>query len=206
MLLVSCLQSSKKQPSESAVDEAHRASGDSSYNQVIRFLMAKNPHFRVLALTATPGNSVDSIQSLVDGLHISHIEIRNEESLDLKAYIHKKVPFTSYSPTILLTGCQVFHAHVIGPDENLGRLRDLLEKTMEVRFSYYNQCIVLKRLFQELMKPLRSAGLLFPGDAAIKMHPYRAQTLMANKQAARFYSSLSMLFILSRAMLYLVSL
>ncbi len=59
--------------------------------------MAKNPHFRVLALTATPGNSVDSIQILVDGLHISRIEIRNEESLDLKAYLHKKVSLRSSS-------------------------------------------------------------------------------------------------------------
>ena len=60
--------------------------------------MAKNPHFRVLALTATPGNSVDSIQILVDGLHISRIEIRNEESLDLKAYLHKKVSLWSSYP------------------------------------------------------------------------------------------------------------
>lgn len=81
-----------------SADEAHRATGDFAYNQVIRFLMAKNPHFRVLALTATPGNSVDSIQTLVDGLHISRIEIRNEESLDLKAYLHKKVILWSSHP------------------------------------------------------------------------------------------------------------
>lgn len=53
--------------------------------------MAKNPHFRVLALTATPGNDPKTVQTLIDGLHISRIEIRNEESLDLKPYIHKKV-------------------------------------------------------------------------------------------------------------------
>ena len=73
------------------LDEAHRATGDYSYNQVIRFLMAKNPHFRVLALTATPGNKPEAVQALVDSLHISHIEIRNEDSLDLRPYIHKKV-------------------------------------------------------------------------------------------------------------------
>jgi len=73
------------------IDEAHRASGNYAYNQAIRYLMAKNPHFRVLALTATPGNDPKTIQTLIDGLHISRIEIRNEESLDLKQYIHKKV-------------------------------------------------------------------------------------------------------------------
>lgn len=72
-------------------DEAHKATGDFAYNEVIRFMMAKNPHFRILALTATPGAKPDAVQSLIDGLHISRIEIRDENSLDLKAYIHEKV-------------------------------------------------------------------------------------------------------------------
>ncbi|KAG6911756.1 hypothetical protein DXG01_000002 [Tephrocybe rancida] len=72
------------------IDEAHRATGDYAYNQVVRFLMAKNPHFRILALTATPGGNPDAVQNLIDGLHISHIEIRDENSLDLKQYIHHK--------------------------------------------------------------------------------------------------------------------
>lgn len=73
------------------IDEAHKATGDYAYNKVVRFLMAKNPHFRLLALTATPGNTPDAVQALVDGLHISHIEIRDENSLDLKPYIFQKV-------------------------------------------------------------------------------------------------------------------
>lgn len=72
-------------------DEAHRATGNYAYNQVVRHLMAKNPHFRVLALTATPGASSEAVQNLIDGLHISRIEIRDENSLDLKQYIHRKV-------------------------------------------------------------------------------------------------------------------
>ncbi|KAJ7783523.1 hypothetical protein DFH07DRAFT_726924 [Mycena maculata] len=72
------------------IDEAHRATGGYAYNQVVRFMMAKNPHFRVLALTATPGGDPNAVQALIDGLHISRIEIRDENSLDLKAYIHEK--------------------------------------------------------------------------------------------------------------------
>ncbi|KAF9480455.1 P-loop containing nucleoside triphosphate hydrolase protein [Pholiota conissans] len=154
------------------VDEAHRATGDYSYNQVIRFLMAKNPHFRVLALTATPGNKPEAVQALIDSLHISHIEIRNEDSLDLRPYIHKKI----YKP------------HVIAPDDNLGKLRDLLAKTME-----------------SIMKPLRASGVLHGGDNAIKMHPYRAQSLMASAPNKQFYSPLSMLSKLARAMMYLLA-
>jgi ATP-dependent DNA helicase MPH1 len=53
--------------------------------------MAKNPHFRVLALTATPGSTPEAVQNIIDALHISRIEIRDENSLDLKEYVHKKV-------------------------------------------------------------------------------------------------------------------
>ena len=52
--------------------------------------MAKNPHFRVLALTATPGGKPEAVQAVVDALHISHIEIRDERSLDLAPYLYKK--------------------------------------------------------------------------------------------------------------------
>lgn len=64
-------------------------------------MMAKNPHFRVLALTATPGGKLEAVQTLIDGLHISRIEIRDENSLDLKPYLHKKVGFSGFVSTIL---------------------------------------------------------------------------------------------------------
>ncbi|KAH7921254.1 P-loop containing nucleoside triphosphate hydrolase protein [Leucogyrophana mollusca] len=72
------------------IDEAHKGTGDYAYAQVVRYLMAKNPHFRVLALTATPGSTPEAIQAIVDSLHISRIEIRDEKSLDLREYMHKK--------------------------------------------------------------------------------------------------------------------
>ncbi|KAI6045135.1 hypothetical protein EDC04DRAFT_2638648 [Pisolithus marmoratus] len=72
------------------IDEAHKGTGDYAYAQVVRYMMAKNPHFRVLALTATPGSSQEAMQAIVDSLHISRIEIRDERSLDLREYMHKK--------------------------------------------------------------------------------------------------------------------
>ena len=74
-----------------ASDEAHKATGDSAYNQVMRFMMAKNPNFRVLALTATPASKPEDVQKIIDGLHISHIEIRSESSIDTQPYVHQKV-------------------------------------------------------------------------------------------------------------------
>ncbi|KAI4163832.1 MAG: hypothetical protein LQ342_002605 [Letrouitia transgressa] len=72
------------------VDEAHRATGGYAYVEVVRFLRRFNTSFRVLALTATPGSSIESVQEVIDGLGISRIEIRTEESLDIRQYVHAR--------------------------------------------------------------------------------------------------------------------
>lgn len=70
------------------VDEAHRATGSYAYVEVVKFLNRFNSSFRVLALTATPGSSIEGVQEVIDGLGISRIEIRTEESLDIRQYVH----------------------------------------------------------------------------------------------------------------------
>ncbi|CAE6447946.1 unnamed protein product [Rhizoctonia solani] len=72
------------------IDEAHRATGSYAYVTIVHYLMAHNPYHRILALSATPGKNSETVQSIVDGLHISRIEIRDENSMDLQKYIFKK--------------------------------------------------------------------------------------------------------------------
>ncbi|MBW0473351.1 hypothetical protein O181_013066 [Austropuccinia psidii MF-1] len=82
------------------IDEAHRATGGYAYCVVISLLMRFNPHFRVLALTATPGSDPEKVQGVIDNLHIGHVEVRTEESMDIKPYtknkeiILEKIPLT----------------------------------------------------------------------------------------------------------------
>lgn len=99
-----------------SADEAHKGTGDYAYAQVVRYMMAKNPNFRVLALTATPGGKPDAVQAIVDALHISHIEIRDEQSLDLAPYLHKKH----------------IKKHIISMTEDVLKVRDLLSEVMTV--------------------------------------------------------------------------
>jgi len=92
--LVNDLAGERSDPSKIAllvIDEAHRGTGDYAYAQIVRFMMAANPFFRILALTATPGSKPEAVQAIIDSLHISHIEIRNEGSLDVQPYMHKRV-------------------------------------------------------------------------------------------------------------------
>jgi ERCC4-related helicase len=72
------------------VDEAHRATGAYAYVEVVSFLRRFNTSFRVLALTATPGADVESVQKVIDGLDISRVEIRTENSMDICSYVHQR--------------------------------------------------------------------------------------------------------------------
>lgn len=72
------------------IDEAHKASGNYAYCGVIKKVSNKHKDFRVLALTATPGSKLETVQNVVDNLHISHIQIRTEESMDIREFSHGK--------------------------------------------------------------------------------------------------------------------
>ncbi|KAG9235769.1 hypothetical protein BJ875DRAFT_458383 [Amylocarpus encephaloides] len=72
------------------VDEAHRATGNYAYVKVVNFLRRFNKSFRILALTATPGSSVEAVQEVINGLEISKVEIRTEGSIDIAQYVHRR--------------------------------------------------------------------------------------------------------------------
>ncbi|KAI8878588.1 P-loop containing nucleoside triphosphate hydrolase protein [Backusella circina FSU 941] len=72
------------------VDEAHKATGNYAFTEAVRLLAKSHSHFRVLALTATPGSNLDNVQMVVNNLHINNIQIRTEESMDIQEYTHGK--------------------------------------------------------------------------------------------------------------------
>jgi ATP-dependent DNA helicase MPH1 len=72
------------------VDEAHRATGNYSYVKVVEFIRRFSKSFRILALTATPGSKVETVQEVIDGLEISKVEIRTEESIDIQQFVHQR--------------------------------------------------------------------------------------------------------------------
>ncbi|EDW10587.1 uncharacterized protein Dmoj_GI18468 [Drosophila mojavensis] len=72
------------------VDEAHRAKGRYAYTQVTDSLMARNPYFRMLALSATPGRTMEDVAAVCRNLCISHLEVRWDDSIDVRQYVHKR--------------------------------------------------------------------------------------------------------------------
>jgi ERCC4-related helicase len=72
------------------VDEAHKATGNYAYTEVVRKLYKKNKQFRILALTATPGGGIDTVQKVIENLHITNIQIRTEDSMDIREFSYGK--------------------------------------------------------------------------------------------------------------------
>ncbi|CAK8692249.1 unnamed protein product [Clavelina lepadiformis] len=72
------------------VDEAHKALGNHAYCQVVQQLLAHTRDFRVLALSATPGSDLKTVQQVITNLLISHIELRSEEAVDIQQYTHSR--------------------------------------------------------------------------------------------------------------------
>jgi len=72
------------------IDEAHKALGNHSYCQVVRELVKVTTHFRVVALSATPGSDIKSVQQVLTNLLISHIELRTDDSPDIRPYTHER--------------------------------------------------------------------------------------------------------------------
>ncbi|KAI9821446.1 MAG: 3'-5' DNA helicase [Phylliscum demangeonii] len=131
------------------VDEAHRATGSYAYVEVIQFMRRFNPSFRVLALTATPGASVESVQEVIDGLDIARIEIRTEESLDIQRYIHhREVNTVLFDPSDDMSMMKDLFAQTLRPilkqlnELNAYRLRDPMALTayglMQARQQWMN--------------------------------------------------------------------
>jgi len=72
------------------IDEAHKALGNHSYCQVVRELVKITTQFRVVALSATPGSDIKSVQQVMTNLLISHIELRTDDSPDIRPYTHER--------------------------------------------------------------------------------------------------------------------
>ncbi|XP_007984788.2 Fanconi anemia group M protein isoform X4 [Chlorocebus sabaeus] len=72
------------------IDEAHKALGNYAYCQVVRELVKYTNHFRILALSATPGSDIKAVQQVITNLLIGQIELRSEDSPDILAYSYER--------------------------------------------------------------------------------------------------------------------
>ncbi|GMM28844.1 3'-5' DNA helicase [Martiniozyma asiatica (nom. inval.)] len=72
------------------LDEAHHSKGGYAYSNVIKLLNEEKAQFRVLALSATPGADVSSMQEVIDNSNISQTIIKSENDPDVAKYLKSK--------------------------------------------------------------------------------------------------------------------
>lgn len=70
-------------------DEAHRASGDYSYNFIAKQYNKLSKFPRILALTASPGSDMEKIVEVCENLFIEEIEIRTDDDPDVSPYVQE---------------------------------------------------------------------------------------------------------------------
>lgn len=72
------------------LDEAHRATNKYAYCRIINFLEEKKVPYRVVALSATPGNTNDLVQQVISNLKIEKIVAYSLDSAELQQYQNRK--------------------------------------------------------------------------------------------------------------------
>ncbi|KAF2753193.1 P-loop containing nucleoside triphosphate hydrolase protein [Pseudovirgaria hyperparasitica] len=98
------------------IDEAHKATGAYAYAEIVKFVRRFNQSFRVLALTATPGSDVESVQEVIDSLDISRVEIRTEQSLDIRQYVyHRQIDKHVFDNTDEMEMCMDLYSKAVRP-------------------------------------------------------------------------------------------
>ncbi len=72
------------------IDEAHRASGNYSYCNVVTKLETLQVGFRILSLSATPVSKIENLQPVINALRVSMLEVRSELDQEIKKYTFEK--------------------------------------------------------------------------------------------------------------------
>ena len=127
------------------IDEAHRAKGNNSYNNVVKFINRFSDSYRILALTATPASDVEGVQQIIDNLNISKVEVRTEQSIDIVRHMKRKtVERKTCYPSSEITECIELLAEGITPVLNTAKERGLLDLTDPTRINFL-QCMEISR-------------------------------------------------------------
>ncbi|KAI8377641.1 uncharacterized protein BYT42DRAFT_515772 [Radiomyces spectabilis] len=135
------------------IDEAHKATGNHAYVEVIKLIARRQSHFRVLALTATPGTNIFNVQTVITNLRITNVQIRTEASMDIQEFSHGrtvenivvKLDYTAGASGVVPQAVQEFRTEIFQPVlEGLKKLQ-AIDDTNADRNSPYSLLSAQKR-------------------------------------------------------------
>lgn len=71
-------------------DEAHHAIGGYAYPYIARKYAEQSPGGRILALSASPGASVEKVNEICENLGVKAVDVRGEKDADVSPYVQRK--------------------------------------------------------------------------------------------------------------------
>ncbi|MFW9788640.1 MAG: ERCC4 domain-containing protein [Candidatus Thorarchaeota archaeon] len=128
-------------------DEAHRGVGNYAYTFIAELYEKQGTNNRGLGLTASPGHQAEHIRVVCENLRLSHVEVRDEKSKDVRDYvvsIDSEMRFIAIPPEIevlrdlLYSIIDVYRTPVINqgfslPDARRMTRKEILRTQSEVR-------------------------------------------------------------------------
>jgi len=128
-------------------DEAHRGVGNYAYTFIAELYEKQGVNRRGLGLTASPGHQAEHIRLVCENLRLSHVEVRDEKSRDVRDYIvsvDSEMRFIKIPPEIevlrdiLYSIIDVYRAPIINqgfslPDARRMTRKEILRTQSEVR-------------------------------------------------------------------------
>ncbi|MHA1407284.1 MAG: DEAD/DEAH box helicase [Candidatus Heimdallarchaeaceae archaeon] len=115
------------------LDEAHKAVGDHSYVFIADQYNSKAKNPLLLGITASPGSKIERIEEIQENLKTYNVEMRDESSDDVRAYIHEIeesweiIPLSKEFGTIIATLNNLFRTILEGLKE-LGIINSALPR------------------------------------------------------------------------------
>jgi len=128
-------------------DEAHRGVGNYAYTFIAELYGKQGVNRRSLGLTASPGHQTENIKEVCENLGLSHVEVRDEKSRDVRDYIvsvDSEIRFITIPPEIevlrdiLYSIIDVYRTPIINqgfsiPDARRITRKEILRTQSEVR-------------------------------------------------------------------------
>ncbi|MFW9973946.1 MAG: ERCC4 domain-containing protein [Candidatus Thorarchaeota archaeon] len=118
-------------------DEAHRGVGNYAYTFIAELYESQGVNRRSLGLTASPGHQAENIRMVCENLRLSHVEVRDEKSRDVRDYIvsiDSEMRFITIPPEIevlkdiLYSIVDVYRTPIINQGFNLPDARRITRK------------------------------------------------------------------------------
>ncbi|MHA1943116.1 MAG: DEAD/DEAH box helicase, partial [Candidatus Thorarchaeota archaeon] len=118
-------------------DEAHRGVGNYAYTFIAELYEKQGQNIRSVGLTASPGHQAEHIRKVCENLRLSHVEVRNEKSKDVREYmveVDSEIRFIHLPPEIevlkdiLYSIIDVYRGPVLSNGFNLPDARRMTRK------------------------------------------------------------------------------